>query len=193
MIKSCITRSVAGALLLAACGTHAQSLFVEDRYVALTADRRAMKVGDALTVQVFENASASQSADTVTEKTAALNLGVGVNARNYGARASIGDDFTGKGRIQRSGRLAATLTVTVAEVASNGDLKVSGVQNILVNGEKQLLQLSGRVRPIDIGDNNTVASTRIADAEITYVGDGILAEKQKQGVLTRFLSWLGLV
>ena len=118
---------------------------------------------------------------------------MGANAHNYTARASVGDEFTGKGRIQRNGRLAAQLTVTVTEVAPNGELRVSGKQQIVVNGEKQLLQLSGRVRPVDVSDTNTVASTRIADAEITYVGDGILAEKQRQGVLTRFLTWLGLV
>lgn len=171
----------------------AQSLYSEDRFQSLTADRRALKVGDALTVLVYESSSASQSADTVTEKGGGLNLGVGVNARNYGAKVSIGEEFNGKGRIQRSGRLAAQITVTVAEVLGNGDLRVTGRQQIVVNGENQLLQLSGRVRPVDLNEANTVASTRIADAEINYVGDGLLAEKQRQGVLTRFMSWLGLL
>ena len=171
----------------------AQSLYSEDRFQSLTADRRALKVGDALTVLVYESSSASQSADTVTEKGGGLNLGVGVNARNYGAKVSIGEEFNGKGRIQRSGRLAAQITVTVAEVLGNGDLRVTGRQQIVVNGENQLLQLSGRVRPVDLNEANTVVSTRIADAEVNYVGDGLLAEKQRQGVLTRFMSWLGLL
>jgi flagellar L-ring protein precursor FlgH len=186
------------ALLVAAASlpVAAQSLYDESRFQPLTADRRALGVGDTLTVLVFENASASQSADTVTEKNGGVNLAAGVSGatnRNYGVRVSTGDEFTGKGRIQRSGRLAASITVTVTEVLANGDLRVGGKQQIVVNGETQLLQLAGRVRPVDINDGNTVASTRLADAEITYVGDGILAEKQRQGVLTRFLSWLGLL
>jgi len=56
-----------------------------------------------------------------------------------------------------------------------------------------LIEIAGRVRPIDITEGNTVLSSRIADAQITYVGDGILAEKQKQGILTRILDWLGLL
>jgi flagellar L-ring protein precursor FlgH len=183
------------AVLACTAGTWcaAQSLYTEDRFQSLTADRRALKVGDALTVLIFESSSASQSADTVTEKGGGLNLGVGVNARNYGAKLAIGEEFNGKGRIQRSGRLAAQITVTVAEVLGNGDLRVAGRQQIVVNGENQVLQLSGRVRPVDVNEANTVVSTRIADAEINYVGDGILAEKQRQGVLTRFMSWLGLL
>jgi flagellar L-ring protein precursor FlgH len=95
--------------------------------------------------------------------------------------------------VQRAGRVAAQLTVTVKSVAPNQELFVSGRQQILVNGEKQLIELSGRVRPIDISESNTVVSSRIADAHITYVGDGILAEKQKQGILSHILGWLGLL
>lgn len=192
--------TAAAALLLGlAClapVAQAQSLFDESRFQALTADRRALRVGDTLTVLVFETASASQSADTVTEKNGGVNLAAGVTGttnRNVGVRVSTGDEFTGKGRIQRSGRLAAQITVTVSEVLDNGDLRIGGQQQIVVNGETQLLQLAGRVRPVDITEGNTVASTRLADASITYVGDGILAEKQRQGVLTRFLTWLGLL
>ena len=173
-------------------GAAAQSLFDEKRFQSLTSDRRALGVGDSLTVLVLEAASASQSADTVSEKNSGVNVGVGVNARNYGARVSAGDESTGKGRIQRSGRLAAQITVTVTAIEPNGELRVSGQQQIFINGEKQLLQLSGRVRPIDLSDTNTVVSTRIADAEITYVGDGLLADRQRQGVLARFMTWLGL-
>lgn len=181
------------ALWSAVQAASAQSLFDENRFQSFTADRRALRVGDSLTVLVFENASASQSADTVAEKSGGINVGVDVNQRNYGARLSAADEFAGKGRIQRSGRLAAQITVTVSEVLSNGELRVGGAQHIVVNGEKQLLQLAGRVRPIDISEGNTIVSSRLADAEITYVGDGILAEKQRQGMLTRLLSWLGVL
>ena len=185
--------AAACAWLLLAAGASAQSLYSEGSFKPLVEDRRAYRIGDVLTVLVYENASATASANTTTAKTNGLNIGVRANGRDHGGSISVGDDFAGKGQIQRTGRLAAQLSVTVDGVAPNGDLLVSGKQDILINGEKQLLQVAGRVRPIDVSEINTVPSTRLADANITYVGDGILAEKQRQGILTRFLSWLGLV
>ena len=81
----------------------------------------------------------------------------------------------------------------VRSVEDNGDLIVSGEQLIKVNDEKQEIVLSGRVRPIDISENNTVVSSRLADARISYVGDGVLGEKQRPGILTRILSWLRII
>src|SRR5262245_30475255 len=174
-----------------------ESLFNEAKFESLTAVRRAAAVGDTLTVLIFENASASASADASTEKTggAGISLGTTHNSRSHtvSATGNLNEDFSGKGRIQRSGRLVAQMTVLVREVYPNGDLGVAGQQLIEVNGEKQQIVLRGRVRPLDIGETNSVVSTRIADAQITFVGDGILAEKQRPGLISRFLSWLGLL
>lgn len=185
------------ALLLAlaalAAPAGAQSLYDENRFRPLVSDRRALQVGDVLTVLVYENASSSNTAETGTGKSGSVDASIGGNTRTNTGRIGLADDFNGSGRIQRTGRLAAQLTVNVTEVLANGDLRVAGRQDIEVNGEKQMLQLQGRVRPVDVSDANTVVSTRLADAAITYVGDGILAEKQRPGLLTRFLSWLGLL
>ena len=70
---------------------------------------------------------------------------------------------------------------------------VSGVQLLRVNDERQEIVLSGRVRQNDISENNTIVSSRLADARISYVGDGALGEKQKPGIISRVLSWLGLL
>ncbi|HLF22353.1 MAG TPA: flagellar basal body L-ring protein FlgH, partial [Burkholderiales bacterium] len=83
--------------------------------------------------------------------------------------------------------------VVVQAVEVNGDLRVKGKQDISVNDEVQTLLVEGRVRQQDIGANNTVLSTRLSDAKISYTGDGLLAEKQRPGILTRFLSWLRLL
>jgi flagellar L-ring protein precursor FlgH len=181
----------------AACGTgipaSAQSLYQDASFQSLTSDRRALHTGDSLTVLVVENASASASSNTNTSKTGAINGAVKGTTMSHAGSLSLGEDFDGKGTVARSGRVAAQLTVTVLSVADNQELFVSGRQTILVNGEKQLIELSGRVRPVDVSDTNTILSSRIADAKITYVGDGILAEKQKQGILTHILGWLGLL
>jgi flagellar L-ring protein precursor FlgH len=183
-------------------GVGAHSLFEQSTFQSLTADRRALRPGDSLTVLVVENASASASANTTTNKTGGIIAGIKGDAISgagsssggqFNGSLSLGEDFGGKGTVQRAGRVAAQITVTVLSVAPNQELFVSGRQQILVNGEKQLIELSGRVRPIDVSENNTIVSSRIADASINYVGDGILAEKQKQGVISRIFSWLGLL
>jgi flagellar L-ring protein precursor FlgH len=180
------------AALLTTASAWAQTLYSEATFQALTEDRRAHRIGDVLTVLVYESATASASAGTTASKSSGLNIGVAADAHDHSAKLSVGDDSAGKGEIQRTGRVAAQLSVVVDNVLPNGDLHVAGRQEIMVNGEKQLLQLAGRVRPIDVSDANIVASTRIADAEITYVGDGVLAEKQRQGLVSRFFAWLGL-
>lgn len=181
------------AAMAAMAGAHAQSLYDAGTFQSLTADRRALRPGDTLTVLVVENSSASASANTTTQKTGGITAGIKANTISNTGAISLGEDFGGKGTVQRAGRVAAQITVTVHSLAPNDDLFISGRQQILVNGEKQLIELSGRVRPIDITEANTVLSSRIADANITYVGDGILAEKQKQGILSHILGWLGLL
>ena len=174
----------------------ADSLYQESTFRSLTADHRAYRVGDALTVLVLENASASSSADTTTNKTGGFGVTVhGVNGatpiRTYGV--DLNEESSGTGKIQRSGKLLAQLTVNVKALAPNGDLFVAGTQLIEVNGEKQSIVLEGRVRPVDISDGNTVASSRLADAKISYVGDGVISERQRPGFLIRILSLLGLL
>lgn len=178
---------------LLAVAAQAQSLYNADTFQSLTSDRRALKPGDSLTVLVVENSSASATANTTTQKTGGITAGIKANTLNNTGALSLGEDFGGKGTVQRAGRVAAQITVTVHSLAPNDDMFIQGRQQILVNGEKQLIELSGRVRPIDVTEANTVLSSRIADANITYVGDGILAEKQKQGILSHILGWLGLL
>lgn len=191
-------RNAFAILLIGACcaavPAAAVTLYDETSYRALTSDRRAQKAGDLLTVLVFENASATATADMTGDKSGGFGVGLESNfTPSKTAKLTLSEDFSGKGRIQRSGRLAAQLTVTVLSVEPNGDLHVSGVQLLRVNNERQEIVLSGRVRQSDIGENNTIVSSRLADAQISYVGDGALSEKQTPGLISRVLSWLGLL
>jgi flagellar L-ring protein precursor FlgH len=173
--------------------TSAESLYDENSFRPLTSDHRAYRVGDVLTVLIVENSSATQSADTTTNKRGGVGVTIGTTTRDERGTINLNEDFAGKGKIQRSGRLLAQLSVNVVEVMPNGDLHVAGSQLIEVNGEKQHIQLEGTVRPVDVSESNAVLSTRIAGAKITYVGDGLLGEKQRPGILTRFLSWLRIL
>lgn len=181
-------------MLLSAGTANADSLFDESTYRSLASDHRALDVGDNLTVLIVENASATATADTRTAKSGSL---AGSVSDTQGLEAAGGlelsEDFRGNGSIQRTGRLLAQITVTVQSVSRNGDLVVQGDQVIEVNNEKQRISLAGRVRPQDIAPNNTVLSTRLSDAHISYIGKGILGEKQRPGILWRFLDWLGIL
>ncbi|HWI12293.1 MAG TPA: flagellar basal body L-ring protein FlgH, partial [Burkholderiaceae bacterium] len=117
---------------------------------------------------------------------------VGRFTRKGEISGNINNDFSGVARTQRAGKLLAQLTVTVVAIDPNGDLRIAGEQLLEVNDEKQMIRLEGKVRSEDIGDNNSVVSNRIADAKIHYVGDGVLADGQKPGLITRILTWLGL-
>jgi flagellar L-ring protein precursor FlgH len=171
-------------------------LYQEGQFRSLVGDVKAHRVGDNLTVLVVETSSAAASADTnAKRKTDAGVTGVVdvVGPRRGGEiSGQIHNDFSGGARTQRAGRLLAQLTVAVVAVEPNGDLRVAGEQTLEVNNELQMIRLEGKVRPQDVGENNSVASNRIADARIQYVGDGVLAEGQRVGLITKILTWLGL-
>lgn len=172
----------------------AQSLYNEGTYRSLAGDNKAIRPGDVITVQVIENASATARADTTTQRN--NNLGADVlltpSGRQRGLTVGVGGNFDGGGTTERASRLLAMLTVTVREVLPNGDLKVSGEQILTVNNEKHKVTLEGRVRQQDVSSDNVVLSSRLADAQINYVGDGDLSDRQKRAFWRRVADWLGL-
>jgi flagellar L-ring protein precursor FlgH len=171
----------------------AQSLFQESSWRGLTADNKAFRPGDVLTVQVFENSSASTSADTGTRRKNNVNAELSHSAGRAAQTAiGVGGDFDGGGRTQRANRVLITLSVSVKEVMANGDLRVAGEQMLLINEERQRVTLEGRVRPQDISDGNVVLSTRLAEARITYLGQGELSERQQRAWWRKLLDWAGL-
>lgn len=172
----------------------APSLFDPDRFRPLTADTKAFRVGDVVTVQVVESASAAANADTGSRRrgaaTAQLNA-LKSGSATTGAGVELGGEFDGGGRTARTGKLLAQLSVTVREVLPNGDLRLDGEQLLTINGEQQRIQLQGRARPQDISDGNLVLSTRLADARIHYLGEGDLSARQKPAWWRRWLDELG--
>jgi flagellar L-ring protein precursor FlgH len=172
---------------------HADSLFDQASYRSVVADRKAFQAGDALTVLILENASAQTSAQTVTSKSGGPSIKLALPSTSKDASVAMHEDFSGQGNISRSGKLLGTITVLVQSVEANGDLTVKGEQLIEINEDKQAIKLEGRVRTADIRENNTLDSTRIANAKISYVGDGVLASRQHPGVLSRLFSLLGLL
>lgn len=179
--------------LLMAAHAEAGSLYEEKTFRSLTADNKAYRVGDAITVQVMESASASTNSDTSTRRANHLSASLGhANSQVASADLATAGEFDGGGRTQRAGRLLAQLTVTVREVLANGDMRVAGEQLLTLNDEQQRIYLEGRIRPQDISDGNVVLSSRLADARIVYLGDGDLSERQKRSWWRKCMDWLGL-
>ncbi len=181
------------ALYVPAAPAGAESLYQEQSFRPLTADNKAFRVGDVLTVQVFENSSATTSADTGTRRKNGLSAELGHRSGSV-AQTGIGvsGDFDGGGKTQRTNRVLATLTVSVREILPNGELRVAGEQLLTVNDEPQKVTLEGRVRPLDISDGNVVLSTRLADARISYVGEGDIAERNRRPWWRALLDGMGL-
>ena len=190
-------RRPVAALLLALAAVlpaHAQKLYDEQTYRGLAEDRKAVRVGDIITVQVFEQSSATTSTDTSTQRTNALGAGLSITAGGIqrGGSISQSGSFDGGGTTQRANKLLVTLSVTVRQVLPNGDLVVHGEQSLTVNKEQHKVALDGRVRPQDVASDNTVLSTRLADAHIEYLGDGDLSDRQTRAWWRQVLDMLGL-
>jgi flagellar L-ring protein FlgH len=182
-----------GWLLLAPVSGYSENLYHHDTFRSLTSDRRAHQIGDVLTVLIVENSSATATAGTNTDKSNDVGIKFSIPNRQEGSSLSLEEQFDGRGRIARSGKLLAQISVSVREITSNGDLIISGDQLIEINDEKQSINIKGKVRPIDIDERNSVLSTRIADAQIKYIGDGVLADSQHKGWLSKLIVFLGLL
>ncbi|MEW6321192.1 MAG: flagellar basal body L-ring protein FlgH [Acidobacteriota bacterium] len=170
-----------------------------DWMISLAADPRARRVNDLLTVQVVEVIAASGTADSSLNKessgAASLTSFFGLEDKFPGwldptslAGASSATDFKGGGVTNRTGQLTAMMTVRVAEVLPNGDLVLEGAREIDINGDRQIVVLTGVVRPVDVPQTNVVSSTRIGQLRIRYFGRGLIKDNLQPGWLVRILN-----
>jgi len=174
-------------------------------------DRKAKRVNDLLTILITETTTAENTASTSDSATSSANYAVN---DIFGAKKDFGlqtwpiikklyapgtqftptasgnstSSYAGKGDTSRKGTVTAIITAKVIEVFPNSNMAVESRKEVIVNNEKQIVVLRGIVRPDDITTNNTVLSQNVADAQIYLVGDGVLADKQSQGWLVRFLD-----
>ena len=177
----------------------ADSLWRSERQAFLFTDSRASRLGDLLTVLVEESSSTDRKAETNTKKESDNNLSLANFFGNThflaGASGNKGKfEFSGdnehkaSGNITRQDMVEAKIPARIVKILENGLLVVEGRRAVLVNDESQTLAFSGVVRPEDISSENTVRSTQVADAEVTIVGKGVLAEKQRPGILQRIFD-----
>jgi flagellar L-ring protein precursor FlgH len=167
-------------------------------------DTRAVRAGDIVTIVIDEQADAKGDATTSLSKTTNRNASVtsllGIIPALKQAHPNIDperlielaaqSDFTGDGSTHRKGALTGNITVKVREAMPNGDLFIEGTKVVMINNEEYHLYISGLIRPADVGPNNTVASSRVADAQIEFTGRGDIADQVNRGWLTKILDWI---
>lgn len=170
-------------------------------------DRRARGLGDIVTVNIVEEASASQEAETSTSRNSVLDAALDdvfglpndFGIENFlksgqpfspSIKGDYKRDFKGSGSTTRKETLVARVSAKVVQVLPGGNLFIQGRREIKVNREKQFIVLEGVIRPDDISPSNTVASTQIADAKIRYTGRGVLSDVQGPGWLARIMDWV---
>ena len=186
------------ALILFAAPASAADLAAHSNWSSLAADRSARQVGDALTIVIYQNSTATNSAENTASKNTtfqgSFSAGNPIMSNGVNASANLGLNHGADnvGTTARSGQMVAQISVVVDAILSNGDLHVSGTQALKINGENTNIRVGGRVRPADISASNMVLSTSLAEATIVYDGAGFVSASSEPGVLTKVLNWLGL-
>ncbi len=184
----------------------------EERSSSFYMDNTARRVNDILTIKIDEISNASQQVSTKTSRdssilasiTKFLGSPLDFSLENLWGRDDTGADLpfkpeitssaksshSGSGKITGSGKLSAEITAKVIEVMPNGNLIIEGRKEVTIDKEKRFIILSGIVRPEDVEFDNTVSSSKIADARIEYTGTGVISDKQSPGFLHRVFDWV---
>jgi len=163
---------------------------------SLFMDRRAAKVGDVITIQLTETTSTTKAAKSSVKKDSTMNFDDGTVLNTTPSLKSLAlptditqsRDFDGDVSAQQNNTLNGTIAVTVYEVMPNGLLLVRGEKWMTLNRGEEFIRIRGLVRQEDIRPDNTIPSTKLADARITYSGSGELADASRQGWLGRFFN-----
>lgn len=157
----------------------------------LMADPRARNQNDLITIRIEENVTASGSADSTLGKSSSAKVDFPSPVSKGLAKVlPNGSDttFTGSGSTTRSSAISALMTARVAEVLPNGDLVIEGIREVDVNGDNQIVVLTGVVRPVDVGPTNSVSSTLVGQLRIRSIGRGLIKDSLSPGWLMRILN-----
>lgn len=189
------------------------SVFSQNQPTFLFDDTRARRIGDILTINIVDTSKSDLKAETKNDRTGSNTLGVSnyfgnkelagnlsgqLGGPTFGMKGLVGSDpmvsnfttqkFQSKGETKRESAVTAAIGCRIVNILPGGVMQVEGARQTRVNNENQIIVVRGLVRPIDVGPDNTVPSTMLADCQIEYYGEGDLADRQKSGWLTRILD-----
>ena len=168
------------------------AIYAGDGRGLFAADQRAAHVGDMITVDFTESFRAQKTQTSTTSRSdeSSIQLPGLLMGTFDNALLDSGADrrFSGKGSAAQSNSLRGRVTVSVVRVLPGGMLEILGQKKLTLNNGDEYVRISGYLRPEDISADNVVPSDRIADAEITYIGAGDIADASKQGWLRRGMN-----
>ncbi len=170
----------------------------------LIADLRACNIGDIVTVSIMESTAAADQATTQADRSSGVKVGITsllglrlpqmktfndatVSAENA-IEGTVGNTSKGTGATNRQSSFNTYMTTRVIQILPNNNLVIQGSRQMRINNETEIVTLSGIVRPEDLDNNNTVTSTKVAEARMEVTGLGVIADKQRQGWLTRIID-----
>jgi flagellar L-ring protein precursor FlgH len=165
----------------------------------LFSDHKAMHVNDVVTVVISETASSSSVGKKALSEADATGLNGGVftstggnpllkkavtdinGVANIGFTGGSTSSYTGSGSATKNAKFTTTVSARIVKVISNGNYFITGRREIMVDEQKQIMQLSGVIRPYDIDQYNQINSSKISDAKILYANEGDVDQSTQQG------------
>lgn len=173
------------------------SLFKENYVNNIYSDSKAHRVGDIIAVILSENTQANKKAKTEIKKEnetildPVIGLGglpVTINGQAMQFGLNQNTKFRGDSKADQSNSLNGDISVHVLRVLPNGNLMIRGEKWLSLNNGDEYIRLTGVIRPKDISSNNTILSTKVANARIQYAGTGSFADSNEQGWLVKFFN-----
>ena len=174
------------------------SLFYASTNLYIFEDIKATRIGDLLTVVLTEETNASKDYSLEAEKETTIDF---PNPTIFGndditaqgkqilnSSATANREIEGEGELTQNNSIDGNITVTVTQELPNGYLVIKGEKLLTLNEGSEVVRISGIVRPTDIDSNNMIESTKIANAHITYKGNGVVSNSSKAGWLARFFT-----
>lgn len=173
--------------------TNPGAIFQHHSYVPVFEDVRARRVGDSITIVLSENTNSSTTAGNATSKSAATSYAPTSLFGTSSSRLSklnlatkTSNTLAEKGSGSFSNTFNGTITVTIIDVLSNGNLKVSGEKQLAFDRNTEYVRFSGIIAPQYIQDGNLVSSTLVADAKLEYRTNSHLDVSEGMSILNRF-------
>ena len=159
---------------------------------SLISDKRAVRVGDILTVVLDESTQSSKSAGTSYGKSSSIGIGIPTvldkQFDQLNSQAEAERDFKGSAKSSQQNTLRGAIAVTVHQVLPNGTLLIRGEKALRLNQGDEFIRLEGLVRMDDISRGNRISSQNVANARISYAGRGVLNDSNSAGWLSRFFT-----
>ncbi len=176
------------------------SLFKANYVNNIYSDSKAHRTGDIISVILSESTQANKNAKTELKKENSSELdtvmGLGGNPLTLNGNTlefglNQNSNFKGDSKADQGNSLSGDISVHVLKVLPNGNLMIRGEKWLTLNNGDEYIRLTGVIRPKDINSNNTILSTKVANARIQYAGTGSFADANEQGWLTKFFnsSW----